>query len=610
MRLRNIAIIAHVDHGKTTLIDVLLRQSGVFRDNQQVAERIMDSNDLERERGITILAKTTSLVWRGADGEDYRINIVDTPGHADFGGEVERILNMVDGVVVLVDAAEGPMPQTKFVVGKALALGLRPIVAINKIDKPEQRAEQVLDEVFDLFAALDADEHQLDFPCLYGSAKQGWMAEDPSGPQDGMAPLFETILRHVPPPRVERGAFRLLATTLEANPYLGRMLTGRILSGAVKPGMAVKALDRHGAVVEHGRISKVLAFRGLERQPIEAGEAGDIVALAGLSEATVSDTVCDPAVEAAVPAQPIDPPTLSMTFSVNDSPLAGTEGDKVTSRVIRDRLLREAEGNVALRITETEAKDSFIVAGRGELQLGILIETMRREGFELSISRPQVVMKSDPQTGQQLEPIEEVVIDVDEDFSGAVVQKLSERKGELVEMRPSGGGKQRLVMYVPTRGLIGYLGEFLTDTKGTGVMNRLFHGYAPYRGRIATRYTGVLISNADGEAVAYALFNLEDRGPMMIDPGTKVYQGMIIGEHTRGNDLEVNVLKGKKLTNVRAAGKDDAILLTPPLRLTLERALSYINDDELVEVTPGAIRLRKRYLDPHERKRHEKKAAG
>ena len=610
MRLRNIAIIAHVDHGKTTLIDVLLRQSGVFRDNQQVAERIMDSNDLERERGITILAKTTSLVWRGADGEDYRINIVDTPGHADFGGEVERILNMVDGVVVLVDAAEGPMPQTKFVVGKALALGLRPIVAINKIDKPEQRAEQVLDEVFDLFAALDADEHQLDFPCLYGSAKQGWMAEDPSGPQDGMAPLFETILRHVPPPRVERGAFRLLATTLEANPYLGRMLTGRILSGAVKPGMAVKALDRHGAVVEHGRISKVLAFRGLERQPIEAGEAGDIVALAGLSEATVSDTVCDPAVGAAVPAQPIDPPTLSMTFSVNDSPLAGTEGDKVTSRVIRDRLLREAEGNVALRITETEAKDSFIVAGRGELQLGILIETMRREGFELSISRPQVVMKSDPQTGQQLEPIEEVVIDVDEDFSGAVVQKLSERKGELVEMRPSGGGKQRLVMYVPTRGLIGYLGEFLTDTKGTGVMNRLFHGYAPYRGRIATRYTGVLISNADGEAVAYALFNLEDRGPMMIDPGTKVYQGMIIGEHTRGNDLEVNVLKGKKLTNVRAAGKDDAILLTPPLRLTLERALSYINDDELVEVTPGAIRLRKRYLDPHERKRHEKKAAG
>lgn len=610
MRLRNIAIIAHVDHGKTTLIDVLLRQSGVFRDNQQVAERIMDSNDLERERGITILAKTTSLVWTAADGEEIRINIVDTPGHADFGGEVERILNMVDGVVVLVDAAEGPMPQTKFVVGKALKLGLRPIVAINKIDKPEQRAEAVLDEVFDLFAALDADEHQLDFPCLYGSAKQGWMAEDPSGPQDSMAPLFETIVRHVPPPRVEAGGFRLLATTLEANPYLGRMLTGRILSGTVRPGMTVKALNRHGDLVEQGRISKVLAFRGLERQPIDLGEAGDIVALAGLSEATVSDTICDPAIEAAVPAQPIDPPTLSMTFSVNDSPLAGTEGDKVTSRVIRDRLLREAEGNVALRITETEAKDSFIVAGRGELQLGILIETMRREGFELSISRPQVVMKSDPQTGQQLEPIEEVVIDVDEEFSGAVVQKLSERKGELVEMRPSGGGKQRLVMYVPTRGLIGYLGEFLTDTKGTGVMNRLFHGYAPYRGKIATRYTGVLISNAEGEAVAYALFNLEDRGPMMIDPGTKVYQGMIIGEHTRGNDLEVNVLKGKKLTNVRAAGKDDAVLLTPPLRLTLERALSYINDDELVEVTPGAIRLRKRHLDPHERKRHEKRAAG
>ncbi len=604
MNIRNIAIIAHVDHGKTTLIDVLLRQSGAFRDNQRVAERAMDSNDLERERGITILAKVTSLVWK-----DTRINIVDTPGHADFGGEVERILNMVDGAIVLVDASEGPMPQTKFVVSKALKIGLKPIVAINKIDKPDERHQEVLNEVFDLFAALDATEEQLDFPVLYGSAKQGWMALDPKGGEDGMAPLFDLVLRHVPAPKIDEGPFRLLATTLEADPFLGRILTGRVTSGVVKPGMSVKALSRDGKLIEQGRVSKVLAFRGLERQPIEEGHAGDIVAIAGLTKTTVADTICAPEVSEPLPAQPIDPPTLTMTFRINDGPFAGQEGDKVQSRVIRERLLREAEGNVALRVAETQDRDAFEVSGRGELQLAILIETMRREGFELTVSRPRVVFHTDPVTGQRLEPIEEVIIDVDEEYAGAVVSKLSERRGDMIDMRPSGGGRQRLIFHVPTRGLIGYQGEMLTDTRGTGIMNRLFHSYAPYKGEIPGRRNGVLISNSQGEAVAYALWNLEDRGQMMITPQTRVYEGMIVGEHTRGNDLEVNVLKGKQLSNVRAAGKDEAVRLTPPMKMTLERALSYIDDDELVEVTPQSIRLRKRYLDPNERKKMELAAA-
>ncbi len=601
--LRNIAIIAHVDHGKTTLIDVLLKQSGAFRDNQRVAERAMDSNDIEKERGITILAKCTSLEWKNT-----RINIIDTPGHADFGGEVERILSMVDGVIVLVDAAEGPMPQTKFVVSKALKIGLRPIVAINKIDKPEERHEAVIDEVFDLFASLDADEHQLDFPVLYGSAKQEWMSDKPEGPQDNMDALFDMVIAHVPVPRVDEGEFSLLATTIESDPFLGRILTGRVKSGVVKPNLAVKALSREGKVVEQGRISKVLAFRGLERQPIDEGVAGDIVSIAGLTTATVADTICDTSINEPIPAQPIDPPTLSMTFRINDGPLAGTEGDKVQSRVIRDRLLAEAEGNVALKIIETEDKDAFEVAGRGELQLSVLIETMRREGFELTVSRPRVVIRTD-EDGNRWEPIEEVIIDVDEEFSGNVVQKLSERKGDLLEMKASGGNRQRLVLHVPTRGLIGYQGELLSDTRGTAIMNRVFHDWALHKGTIQGRRTGVLISNAQGDAVAYALWNLEDRGPLMIDPQTKVYEGMIVGEHSRGNDLEVNVLKGKKLSNVRASGKDDAIQLTPPMKLSLERALSYITDQELVEVTPESIRLRKRHLDPHERKRAEKRAA-
>ncbi|MGQ2908019.1 MAG: translational GTPase TypA [Aliihoeflea sp.] len=603
MKLRNIAIIAHVDHGKTTLVDELLKQSGSFRDNQRVAERAMDSNDLEKERGITILAKATSVDWK-----DTRINIVDTPGHADFGGEVERILSMVDGAIVLVDAAEGPMPQTKFVVGKALKVGLRPIVVINKIDRPDARHVEVVNEVFDLFAALDATDEQLDFPILYGSGRDGWVSENPEGPKDQrLEPLFELVVKHVPEPTVAPGPFRMIGTILEANPFLGRIITGRIASGTLKPNQSVKVLHHDGSLLENGRVSKILAFRGLERQPIEEAQAGDIVAIAGLSKGTVADTFCDPAVTEPMQAQPIDPPTVTMSFIVNDSPLAGTEGDKVTSRVIRDRLMKEAEGNVALKIEESADKDSFYVSGRGELQLAVLIETMRREGFELAVSRPRVVMQKD-ENGDLLEPIEEVVIDVDEEHSGVVVQKMSERKADMVELRPSGGDRQRLVFHAPTRGLIGYQSELLTDTRGTAVMNRLFHSYQPYKGELAGRTNGVLISNDQGESVAFAMWNLEDRGPMVIDAGVKVYAGMIIGIHSRDNDLEVNVLKGKKLTNIRAAGKDEAVRLTPPIRMTLERALAWIQDDELVEVTPKTIRLRKLYLDPHERKRFEKSA--
>ena len=604
MDLRNIAIIAHVDHGKTTLVDCLLKQSGTFRDNQQVQERAMDSNDLERERGITILAKCTSVEY-----DATRINIIDTPGHADFGGEVERILSMVDGVVLLVDAAEGPMPQTKFVLGKALKLGLRPIVLINKIDRPDQRGDEVLDEIFDLFAAMEADEYQLDFPHLYASAKQGWAAVEAGGPKDNMDPLFNLILKHVKEPEVDpAGEFKLLATTLQADPYLGRILTGKIASGKAVRNMAIRALDRDGNVIEDGRASQLLAFRGLDRIPVDEAEAGDIVAIAGLTKATVADTICAPSVTEAIDSQPIDPPTLSMGFSINDSPLAGTEGTKVTSRVILDRLMSEAEGNVALHITKTGDSNSFEVSGRGELQLAVLIETMRREGFELTISRPKVVYREDPETGGRLDPIEEVVIDVDDEYSGTVVEKLSGRKGEMLEMKSAGSGKQRLTFHVPSRALIGYHGEFLTDTRGTGVMNRLFHGYAPHKGQIANRKNGTLISLGDGKAIAYALWKMEDRGPMFINPGDKVYAGMIIGEHSRGNDLEVNPLKGKQLTNIRSSGKDDAVDLTTPIAMGLDKAIAYITEDELVEVTPVSIRLRKRYLNTHERKRHGRQA--
>jgi GTP-binding protein len=603
MELRNIAIIAHVDHGKTTLVDCLLRQSGAFRENQQVAERALDYNDIERERGITILSKCTSVVWHGT-----RINIVDTPGHADFGGEVERILSMVNGALVLVDAAEGPMPQTKFVLAKALRAGLRPIVVVNKVDRPDQRAAVVEGAMFDLFAMLDASEEQLDFPTIFASAKEGWTALDLEGARHDMAPLFDLLVRHVPAPKVDAaGPFAMLVTTLEADPYLGRVLTGRIESGGVRPNMAVKALSRDGAVLEQGRIMKVLAFRGLERVAIEEALAGDIVAIAGLSGATVADTICAPEVMSALPAQPIDPSTLAMTFSINDSPLAGLEGDKLTSRVLGERLMREAEGNVAIKVTPSAERGAFEVAGRGELQLAVLIETMRREGFELAISRPRVLYKTDSETGLELEPLEEVTIDVDEGFAGIVVDKVSQRKGELRDIRPSGGGKQRLVLLAPSRGLIGYHGEFMTDTRGTGVMNRLFHSYVPYKGAIPQRRTGTLVSTESGAAVAYALWYLEERGALFIDPGTKVYPGMIIGENAKVGDLDVNPTKGKHLTNIRAAGKDDAVLLTPPIRMTLEKAIAYIADDELVEVTPKSVRLRKRMLDKNLRRREARR---
>ena len=604
MNLRNIAIIAHVDHGKTTLVDALLRQSGTFRENQQVAECVMDSGDIERERGITILAKCTSVEWKGT-----RLNIVDTPGHADFGGEVERIMSMVDGVVVLCDAAEGPLPQTKFVTSKALARGLRPIVVINKVDRADARPNDVHNEIFDLFAALGADDDQLDFPVLFASGRNGWAAESLDAPRESLAPLFDLIVRHVPAPTVEADKpFAMLATTLEYDSYLGRILTGRIYSGTAKVNMPVKVQSREGQFLEDGRLSKLLAFRGIERVPVDEAKAGDIIAIAGLTKATVADTIGDPAVTTPIPAIPIDPPTLAMTFSVNDSPLAGREGSKVTTRMIRDRLMREAEGNVAIRVRETEDSDAYEVAGRGELQLGVLVETMRRDGFELSVGRPRVLLKNDPATGQRLEPIEEVQVDVDEAYSGVVVEKIGRRRGELIDMRPSGGGKTRLTFHVPTRGLIGYHGEFLTDTRGTGIMNRLFHSYAPYKGPIEARRNGVLISNAEGDAIAYALWNLEERGVIMVSPGDKVYQGMIIGEHSRENDLEVNPLKAKQLTNIRAAGKDEAVRLTPPRILSLEQAIAYIADDEIVEVTPKSIRLRKKLLDPNARKRAERAA--
>ncbi|MBR9898816.1 MAG: translational GTPase TypA [Rhodospirillales bacterium] len=603
MSLRNIAIIAHVDHGKTTLVDSMFRQSGVYRDNQRVDERAMDSNDLERERGITIVAKPTAVQWG-----DTRVNIVDTPGHADFGGEVERILSMVEGVVLLVDSAEGPMPQTKFVLGKALKLGLRPIVVINKIDRPDQRAEEVLDEIFDLFVSLEASDEQLDFPVLYASGRDGWAAESPEGPKDNLTPLMELVLKHVPAPDVDENApFAMLATMLHADNFLGRILTGRVYQGRAKLNMPVKVLREDGTV-ETGRLSKLMGFRGLERVPQDEAVAGDIIAIAGLTEATVADTICSTEVTKSIESQPIDPPTLAMTFSVNNSPLAGQEGDKVTSRMIRARLEREAEGNIAIKIGETADKDAFEVAGRGELQLGVLVETMRREGFELSISRPRVLFQEID--GVLSEPFEEVQVDVDEEYSGVVVEKMSLRKAEMTDMRSSGGGKTRIIFIAPSRGLIGYHGEFLTDTRGTGVMNRVFHSYGPVKGSIAGRRNGALISNDQGDAVAYALFNLEDRGIMFIEPGERVYQGMIVGEHNRDNDLEINVLKGKKLTNVRASGKDDAILLTPPRRMSLEEALSYIQDDELVEVTPQSVRIRKQHLDPNVRKRESRKKEG
>jgi len=610
MSLRNIAIIAHVDHGKTTLVDQLLAQSGVFRANEAHVERAMDSNDQERERGITILAKCTSVLWHGKAGET-RINIIDTPGHADFGGEVERILGMVDGCLLLVDAEEGVMPQTKFVLGKALKLGLKPIVVLNKVDRPHADPDRVLNDAFDLFAAIGATDEQLDFPHLYASGKHGWAALDMNDAKDSLAPLYDMIVEHVPEPAAVARAAQpgaMLSVLIESDPFLGRLLTGQVHAGTLSPGMTLHALARDGKEVEKFRISKILAFRGLKRQPIDVAEAGDIVAIAGMTKATVADTLCALEVTEALPAQPIDPPTISITVSVNNSPLAGRDGDKVQSRVIRDRLLRETESNVAVRFSETADKDAYEIAGRGELQLGVLIESMRREGFEVSISRPRVVYQTG-ENGERLEPIEEVVIDVDDDFTGVVIEKLSSRKAELKDMGPSGAGKTRITLQAPSRSLIGYQGEFLTDTRGSGVLNRIFSHYEPHKGAIEGRRNGVLVSNSDGDMASYALWNLEERGTLFVDAGEKAYQGMIIGENSRADDLDVNPMKAKQLTNVRASGKDEAIRLTPPKRMTLEQAIAYIEEDELVEVTPKAIRLRKSQLNPSFRKKRMREDA-
>lgn len=603
-KIINVAIIAHVDHGKTTLIDSILNQTGQFRKNQEVQERAMDSNDLEKERGITILAKCTAVDWK-----DYKINIVDTPGHADFGGEVERILGMVNGALILVDAAEGPLPQTKFVLIKALQLGLKPIVVINKVDRSDARIQEVLNEIFDLFIAVNASEEQLDFRVLYASGREGWASTEVDVKTDSLAPMLDAIIESIPQANADvaksEEAFKLLAVILEVDTYVGTMLTGKIESGIAKVNMPIKALDLNGNLVESGRITKLFSFQGLKRVSVEEATTGDIVIVAGLKKGTVTNTICALENNEPIKASAIDPPTISINFSVNDSPFAGKEGKKCTSRMIGERLFQEMERNVALKITQSANNDAFQVAGRGELQLGILIETMRREGFEMTISRPKVIIKKDP-TGKILEPVEEVVVDVDEEFVGAVVEKISIRKGIMQDMFPTGTGKNRIIFHAPTRGLIGYHSEFLTDTRGTGVMNRIFKEYEEFKGAIAGRRNGVLISNADGDATAYSLFYLEDRGRMFIKPGERVYEGMIIGENAKDNDLEVNVIKGKQLTNVRASGKDDAIKCATPINLTLESAIAYIQDDELIEVTPENIRLRKKHLDAGERKRASK----
>ena len=596
--IRNIAIIAHVDHGKTTLIDNIMKQSGSFRENQEVKERLMDSGDLEKERGITILAKPTSVNWR-----NNRINIIDTPGHADFGGEVERVLGMADGVILLTDAAEGPMPQTKFVLGKALKQGLKPIVIINKVDRSDARPEEVVDEVFDLFVALEANDKQLDFPILYASGRDGWCVKDLNNERENLFPLLDIVLSYVNPPIVDnQKPFAMLATLLDYDPFLGRCLVGKVEQGSAKVNSNVHSINLDGKIVEKGRLTKLFRFERTEKVPVDIVKAGDIICIAGLKLSSVSDTISDPENNVPLRSTPIDPPTMSINISVNSSPFAGLEGDKVTSTLIRERLLNEAESNVAITFKENNNKDSFEIGGRGELQLGVLIETMRREGFEMSVSRPRVIFKTDS-NGNKLEPIEEVTIDVDEEYSSSVIDSMNIRKSEMIDMRTVGSGKTRLIFKVPSRGLIGYQGSFLTQTKGTGVLNRIFSNYESHKGDFPERRTGVLIATETGTSVAFALWKLQDRGPMFIDPQIKVYQGMIVGEHTRENDLNINVLKGKQLTNVRASGTDEAVNLMPPKKMSLEQMIAYIKADELLEVTPKSLRLRKKLLIPHERKR-------
>lgn len=605
-KIRNIAIIAHVDHGKTTIIDSMFKQAGVFRNNQSTDDRLMDSNEIEKERGITILAKCTSIEW-----QDYHINIIDTPGHADFGGEVERILSMVDCVLLLVDSAEGPLPQTKFVLSKALSLGLRPIVIINKIDRQDAQPDEVLNQIFDLFVSLGANDQQLDFPILYAVGRDGWCVDDlakvnSDEPKD-LTPLFELIVKHVPCPKANLDApFSMLVTLIDADSFVGRMLIGKIESGRVHVGQDIKAINVTGEHMERGKLTKLFTFAGPKRIPAEEAAAGEIVCIAGLTKASVADTICDPAVTEAIPALPIDPPTMAVTISVNDSPFAGKDGSKVTSRLIRERLFAEAEKNVAIVVEDSSASgDAFEVKGRGELQLGILIETMRREGFELSVSRPRILFQTDAQ-GNKLEPVEEIVVDVDNEFASAVIDKISQRKGIMQDMQQGKYDKTRITFLAPSRGLIGYQSEFLTDTRGTGILNRVFHSYEPYKGDLSFLRTGVIISNDQGQAVAYAIWYIQERGVMFINPGDDVYEGMIIGQNAKSNDMEVNILKTKNLTNIRASGSDEAIRLVPPKTMTLEQMITFIQDDELVEVTPKHLRLRKKILSSIERKKNKR----
>ena len=602
--IRNITIIAHVDHGKTTMIDNLMKQSGSFRENEVVDERLMDSGELEKERGITILAKPASINWK-----DSRVNIIDTPGHRDFAAEVERVLSMADGALLLIDSAEGVMPQTKFVLAKALKQGLKPIVVINKLDKADQRANEVLDETFDLFVSLDANEEQLDFPVLYASGRSGWASKEVDGPRENLHPLLDLIIEHVKPAELDKTKpFAMLSTLLYADSFLGRSLVGRISQGTAKANQPIKAINLKGEKVDEGKLTKIFRYEGTKKVPIEVGEAGDIVVIAGLEKANVADTICDPELNDPIPATPIDPPTMSITISVNSSPLAGTEGKKLTSTQIRDRLISEAQNNVGITFSQNANVDSFVISGRGELMLEILLTQMRREGFEMTVSPPKVLFQKD-ENGDKLEPIEEITVDLDEEFSSKIIDSMNRRKGKLLDLKDTGKDKKRLVFHAPTRGLMGYTSRFLTLTKGTGVINRIFHGYGKFEGEMDGRKNGALISMSTGKAVAFAIFNLQARGEMFVTHNDPVYEGMIVGLTPKPGDMIINVMKGKQLTNMRTQGTDENVVLTPVRQMSIAEQLSMLNTDEALEITPKSLRLRKAILNPHDRKKSEKSGA-
>ena len=602
--IRNITIIAHVDHGKTTMIDNLMKQSGSFRENEVVDERLMDSGELEKERGITILAKPASINWKNS-----RVNIIDTPGHRDFAAEVERVLSMADGALLLIDSAEGVMPQTKFVLAKALKQGLKPIVVINKLDKADQRANEVLDETFDLFVSLDANEEQLDFPVLYASGRSGWASKEVDGPRENLHPLLDLIIEHVKPAELDKTKpFAMLSTLLYADSFLGRSLVGRISQGTAKANQPIKAINLKGEKIDEGKLTKIFRYEGTKKVPIEVGEAGDIVVIAGLEKANVADTICDPELNDPIPATPIDPPTMSITISVNSSPLAGTEGKKLTSTQIRDRLISEAQNNVGITFSQNTNVDSFVISGRGELMLEILLTQMRREGFEMTVSPPKVLYQKD-ENGDKLEPIEEITVDLDEEFSSKIIDSMNRRKGKLLDLKDTGKDKKRLVFHAPTRGLMGYTSRFLTLTKGTGVINRIFHGYGKFEGEMDGRKNGALISMSTGKAVAFAIFNLQARGEMFVTHNDPVYEGMIVGLAPKAGDMIINVMKGKQLTNMRTQGTDENVVLTPVRQMSIAEQLSMLNTDEALEITPQSLRLRKAILNPHDRKKSEKSGA-